>query len=304
MRHFLNIADWSSTDLEHLLKLAVSLKLEWQSGGNRPVLAGKVLGMVFQKPSLRTRVSFDVAMLHLGGHALYLSPAEIGLGQRESVPDVARVLSGYVQAIMARVFDPAHLDQLAAWGSVPVINGLSDRSHPCQAMADMLTVYEHFGHLKGLKLAYVGDSNNVTRSLAEAAARFGLRMSVGSPAGYQLDSETVAHVTGLGLVLDLTDDPARAVDGADVVYTDTWTSMGQEAEAERRRAVFPPFQVNADLLRKAAPHAVVLHCLPAHRGEEITDEVADGPQSLLFEQAENRLHAQKAILVRLMAGNR
>lgn len=304
MRHFLNIADWSSTDLEHLLKLAVSLKLEWQSGGNRPVLAGKVLGMVFQKPSLRTRVSFDVAMLHLGGHALYLSPAEIGLGQRESVPDVARVLSGYVQAIMARVFDPAHLDQLAAWGSVPVINGLSDRSHPCQAMADMLTIYEHFGHLKGLKLAYVGDSNNVTRSLAEAAARFGLRMSVGSPAGYQLDSETVAHVTGLGLVLDLTDDPARAVDGADVVYTDTWTSMGQEAEAERRRAVFPPFQVNADLLRKAAPHAVVLHCLPAHRGEEITDEVADGPQSLLFEQAENRLHAQKAILVRLMAGNR
>jgi ornithine carbamoyltransferase len=304
MRHFLDIADWSSTDLEHLLKLAVSLKLEWQSGGNRPVLAGKVLGMVFQKPSLRTRVSFDVAMLHLGGHALYLSPAEIGLGQRESVPDVARVLSGYVQAIMARVFDPAHLDQLAAWGSVPVINGLSDRSHPCQAVADMLTIYEHFGHLKGLKLAYVGDSNNVTRSLAEAAARFGLRMSVGSPAGYQLDSETVAHVTGLGLALDLTDDPARAVDGADVVYTDTWTSMGQEAEAERRRAVFPPFQVNADLLRKAAPHAVVLHCLPAHRGEEITDEVADGPQSLLFEQAENRLHAQKAILVRLMAGNR
>jgi ornithine carbamoyltransferase len=304
MRHFLDIADWSSTDLEHLLKLAVSLKMEWQSGGNRPVLAGKVLGMVFQKPSLRTRVSFDVAMLHLGGHALYLSPAEIGLGQRESVPDVARVLSGYVQAVMARVFDPAHLDQLVAWGSVPVINGLSDRSHPCQAMADMLTIYEHFGHLKGLKLAYVGDSNNVTRSLAEAAARFGLRMSVGSPAGYQLDSETVAHVTGLGLTLDLTDDPVRAVDGADVVYTDTWTSMGQEAEAERRRAVFPPFQVNADLLRKAAPHAVVLHCLPAHRGEEITDEVADGPQSLLFEQAENRLHAQKAILVRLMAGNR
>jgi ornithine carbamoyltransferase len=300
MRHFLDIADWSSTELEYLIKLAVQLKLEWQSGGNRPVLGGKVLAMVFQKPSLRTRVSFDTAMLHLGGHALYLSPAEIALGQRESVPDVARVLSGMTQGIMARVFDHAHVTDLARWGSVPVVNGLSDRSHPCQGMADMLTLYEHFGHLRGLKLAYVGDSNNVTRSLAEASARFGLKMSVASPAGYQLDRETVEAVARLGLDLVLTDKPALAVDGADVIYTDTWTSMGQETEAEKRRAVFPPYQVNAELVRKAAPHAVILHCLPAHRGEEITDEVADGPQSLIFEQSANRLHAQKAILVRVM----
>jgi ornithine carbamoyltransferase len=302
MRHFLEIADWSASELDQLLRLAVQLKLEWQSGGNRPVLSGKVLGMIFQKPSLRTRVSFDVAMLHLGGHALYLSPSEIGLGQRESIADVARVLSSMTQGIMARVFDPAHITELARWSKVPVINGLSDRSHPCQAMADLLTLYEHFGHLAGLKLAYVGDSNNVTRSLAEAAVRFGMRMSVASPAGYQLRRETVEEISAMGLDLQLTDDPARAVDGADVIYTDTWTSMGQEQEAETRRKVFPPYQVNEALLDKATKHAVVLHCLPAHRGEEITDEVADGPRSLLFPQAENRLHAQKAILVRLMSG--
>jgi ornithine carbamoyltransferase len=241
-------------------------------------------------------------MLHLGGHALYLSPAEIGLGQRESIADVAHVLSGFVQGIMARVFDPEHITELARWSSVPVINGLSDRSHPCQALADLMTVYEHFGHLRGLRLAYVGDSNNVTLSLAEAAARFGLCMSVASPPGYQLPPAEVERVCAMGLNLTLTDSAARAVEGADVIYTDTWTSMGQEAESEKRRKVFPPYQVNAELLRKAPAHAVVLHCLPAHRGEELTDEVADGPQSLIFPQAENRLHAQKAILVRLMSG--
>ncbi len=302
MRHFLEIAEWSAPELEHLLRLAVQLKTEWQSGGNRPVLGGKVLAMVFQKPSLRTRVSFEVGMLHLGGHALYLSPAEIGLGQRESIADVARVLSGFAQGIMARVFDPAHITELARWSSVPVINGLSDRSHPCQALADLMTVYEHFGHLRGLRLAYVGDSNNVTLSLAEAAVRFGLCMSVASPPDYQLPPAEIERVRAMGLDLTLTDSAARAVEGADVIYTDTWTSMGQEAESEKRRKVFPPYQVNAELLRKAPAHAVVLHCLPAHRGEELTDEVADGPQSLIFPQAENRLHAQKAILVRLMSG--
>jgi len=303
MRHFLEIADWSAAELDHLIRLAVQLKLEWQAGGNRPALGGKVLAMVFQKPSLRTRVSFDVAMLHLGGHALYLSPSEIGLGQRESIADVARVLSGYAQGIMARVFDPAHITDLAKWSTVPVINGLSDHSHPCQAMADMLTIYEHFGQLRGLKLAYIGDSNNVTRSLAEAAARFGVKMSIASPAGYQLHQPTVDQVRAMGLDLELTDDPVKAVTGADVIYTDTWTSMGQEKEAEQRRKVFPPFQVNEVLVSKAESHAVVLHCLPAHRGEEITDAVADGAHSLLFPQAENRLHAQKAILVQVM-GNR
>jgi len=303
MRHFLEIADWSAPELEALLKLAVQLKLEHQSGGNRPALAGKVLAMVFQKPSLRTRVSFETGMLHLGGHALYLSPAEIGLGSRESIADVARVLSGYAQGIMARVFSPDHLLELAQWASVPVINGLSDQSHPCQAMADVLTLYEHFGHVRGLRVAYVGDSNNVTFSLIEAGVRFGFQMRVASPAGYQLEARVVERMRGLGADLVLTDDPLKAVDGADVIYTDTWTSMGQEAEAEKRRAVFPPYQVNEALLRRAPAHVVVLHCLPAHRGEEITDDVADGSHSLLFQQAANRLHAQKAILVRLMSGN-
>lgn len=303
MRHFLEIADWSATELDYLLRLAVQLKLELQSGGNRPVLAGKVLAMVFQKPSLRTRVSFETGMLQLGGHALYLSPAEIGLGTRESVSDVARVLSGYAQGIMARVFSPDHLIELSAWASVPVINGLSDRSHPCQAMADMLTLYEHFGHLRGLKLAYVGDTNNVTYSLLEAAARFGVNMSVASPAGYQLEAAVAERMRALGAKFTLTDDPVQAVEGADAIYTDTWTSMGQEAETAQRRAVFPPYQVNERLLGHASSHVVVLHCLPAHRGEEITDDIADGPHSLLFPQAANRLHAQKAILVRLMSGN-
>ncbi len=300
MRHFLEIAEWSAPELESLLNLAVHLKLEWQSGGNRPVLGGKILAMVFQKPSLRTRVSFQVAMKHLGGDAIYLSPDEIGLGKRESIPDVARVLSGYAQGIMARVFAPTHLTELAAWARVPVINGLSDASHPCQAFADMLTLFEHFGALRGLKIAYVGDSNNVTYSLGEAAARYGAVLRVASPQGYQMSAEAAEHLRGLGLALTLTEDPKAAVEGVDCIYTDTWTSMGQEAEAAARRRVFPPYQVNAELLRLAAKHAVVLHCLPAHRGEEITDEVADGGQSLIFQQAANRLHAQKAILARLM----
>lgn len=303
MRHFLEISDCSSSELEHLLRLAVQLKLEWQSGGNRPVLGGKVLAMVFQKPSLRTRVSFEVGMLHLGGHALYLSPNEIGLGQRESIADVARVLSGYAQGVMARVFSPEHITELAKWSRVPIINGLSDKSHPCQALADVLTLYEHFGSLRGLKLAYVGDSNNVARSLAEAAMLLGIKMTVASPEGYQFDRSTIDSICALGGDLYATDDPAKAVDGADAIYTDTWTSMGQEAETEKRRKAFPPFQVNEALLKRAASHAVVLHCLPAHRGEEITDDVADGTHSLLFPQAENRMHAQKAVLVRLMSGN-
>lgn len=302
MKHFLNIADWSAPEMEALLNQAVYLKLEWQNGGNRPVLGGKILAMIFQKPSLRTRVSFQVAMKHLGGDAIYLGPEEIGLGKRESIPDVARVLSGYVQGIMARVFAQDHLQQLAAWASVPVINGLSDESHPCQAFADMLTLYEHFGALRGLKMAYIGDSNNVTFSLGEAAARYGVELRVASPKGYQLSEAKVQHLRSLGLALALTEDPREAVEGADCIYTDTWTSMGQEAEAEARRQVFPPYQVNTALVRLAAKHVVVMHCLPAHRGEEITDEVADGAHSLIFQQAANRLHAQKAILARLLSG--
>jgi ornithine carbamoyltransferase len=307
VKHFLDLADWTSEDLWAMLKLAVELKEQWRSKGNPPLLAGRALGMVFQKPSLRTRVSFEMGMQHLGGHALYLSPQEIGLGKRESIADIARVLGGYVDAIMARTFDHQHVIDLARWSPVPVINGLTDYNHPCQIMADLLTVYEEFGQLEGLHLAYVGDSNNVVNSLIMGAAQFGYRMTIGSPGAYQPQRTVIdkAHqLSGGKLNVMVTADPISAVKGADVVYTDTWTSMGQEEEAEKRRQVFPPFQVNDKLLAHAAEHAIVLHCLPAHRGEEITDDVADGPQSRLFPQAENRMHAQKAILVTLMTSKK
>jgi ornithine carbamoyltransferase len=304
VKHFIDLADWSSADLWEILNIARVLKAERkETGANKRLLKGKALGMIFQKPSLRTRVSFEMAMQHVGGHALYLSPQEIGLGKRESIADVARVLGGYVDVIMARTFDHEHILELARWSPVPVINGLTDYNHPCQAMADILTIYEEFGRLEGLHLAYVGDSNNVATSLMMAAAQFGLSMSIGSPEGYQPKQATVEKAQRLSrgrLTVNVTDDPVAAVEGADVVYTDTWTSMGQEEEAEKRRQVFPPFQVNAELLSHAAPHAIVMHCLPAHRGEEITDDVADGPQSRLFPQAENRLHVQKGILVYLL----
>ncbi|MCU0511076.1 MAG: ornithine carbamoyltransferase [Anaerolineae bacterium] len=305
MKHFLELASWSSAEIHHLLKLAVHLKFEWQSGGNRPVLQRKILGMIFQKPSLRTRVSFEVAMKHLGGDAIMLGPQEIGLGQRESIADVARVLSSYVQGIMARVFDQAHVEELAQYSRVPVINGLSDAFHPCQAMADMLTIYENFGRLEGLKLAYVGDGNNVAASLLEAAAHFGMAFAIATPEGYELPEATRQHTAGLiqrsGIPVMMTTHPQQAVEQAHVIYTDTWVSMGQEKEAADRRPLFQPYQVNAALLRHARADHVVMHCLPAHRGEEITDDVADGRHSVIFQQAENRLHAQKAILVHLLA---
>jgi ornithine carbamoyltransferase len=305
MRHFLHIADYSPDELQYLLDLAVRLKKEWKREGNRPVLRGKVLGMVFQKPSLRTRVSFDMAMRHLGGDALYLSPAEIGLGGREAVADVARVLSGYVQAIMARTFSHQHILELAQHSRVPVINGLSDYNHPCQALADALTIYEEKGPLKGLNVTFVGDGNNVALSLMHICAKLGANFTLASPEGYDLPAAAIETAQGFaeaaGSTLRFERDPRAGVAGADVVYTDTWTSMGQEAETEKRKAVFPPFQVNAELLSAAAPEAIVLHCLPAHRGQEITDEVMDGDHSAIFPQAENRMHAQKAVLVALLA---
>lgn len=304
MRHFLEVSEWSAKELRELLDLAVHLKMEWKSGGNRPVLAGKILGMVFQKPSLRTRVSFEVGMKHLGGDAIMLGPSEIGLGKRESIGDVARVLSGYVQGIMARVFDHSHVVGLAQYATVPVINGLSDDRHPCQAMADMLTIYEHFGKLEGLKFAFVGDGNNVAQSSLLACAQLGLDFSIASPEGYELPASFIEQSSALvsksGIKVETLVDPIEAVQNADVIYTDTWVSMGQEDEVKAREAKFAAYQVNNKLLSHAKPHAVVLHCLPAHRGQEITDEVADGPHSLIFPQAENRLHAQKAILVKLM----
>jgi ornithine carbamoyltransferase len=301
---FIAVNDYSGQELQEMLDLAVKLKKEWQAGGNPPLLKGKVLGMVFQKPSLRTRVSFDMAMRHLGGDALYLSPNEIGLGQRESIADVARVLSGYVEAIMARVFDHDHVIELARWSSIPVINGLSDYNHPCQAMADALTIQEKYGSLKGLNVAYIGDGNNVALSLMHICVKLGANFTIAAPEGYDIRTDAVElakkSAATSGSKLTFLRDPHEAVREADVIYTDTWTSMGQEAETQKREKVFPPYQVNARLVSEARPDAIVMHCLPAHRNHEITDEVADGPHSVLFPQAHNRLHAQKAILVKCL----
>lgn len=304
MKDFISIADLKPEEIWSFLNKAVELKKELQSSGNDPILAGKVLGMVFQKPSLRTRVSFDVAMLHLGGHALYLSPAEVGLGTRESVPDVARVLSGYVDGIMARTFSHDHILQLAEYAAVPVINGLSDYNHPCQAMADFFTILEFKGTLDGLKLTVVGDGNNVARSLLFAAAKLGVDFAIATPPGYELGQDDLnlaqTFAAESGAAIKTYTDALEAVAGADVIYTDVWTSMGQEEESKKRLAVFPPYQINEELLAQAKSDAIVMHCLPAHRGEEITSAVADGPQSVLFPQAENRMHAQKGILALLM----
>lgn len=303
-RHFLQLEDWSTDEVRALLQDAIDLKRELNAGGNRPILQGKVLGMIFQKPSLRTRVSFEVGMLQLGGSAIYLGPAEIGLGKRESIADVARVLSGYVDGIMARVFDHAHLFELARWSAVPVINGLSDERHPCQVMADVLTIHEHFGHTDGLKLAYIGDGNNVAASLLLMCAHFGIHFTTATPPGYRIAESVVAAAQPLirasGITFEQVERPEEAVQNADILYTDTWISMGQEAEAEERLRVFEGYQINAALLAQARPGAVVMHDLPAYRGKEITDEVADGPQSIIFQQANNRLHAQKAVLAKLM----
>jgi len=300
-KDFIAIVDYSAQELQGMLDLAVKLKAEHKAGGNKPLLKGKVLGMIFQKPSLRTRVSFDMAMRHLGGDALYLSPNEIGLGKREAISDIARVMSGYVEAIMARVFEHEHVVELARWASIPVINGLSDYNHPCQAMADALTIQEEFGSLKGVNVAFVGDGNNVATSLLHICAKLGANFSIASPKGYELPLKVVELGKQIaaesGSQLRFLTDPHEAVKGAQVIYTDTWTSMGQEEEAKEREKVFPPYQVNAALVSEAAKDVIVMHCLPAHRGQELTDEVADGSHSRIFPQAHNRLHAQKAILV-------
>ncbi len=301
LAHFLDIESVTSEQFWALLRLAKELKeTRTRLGQNAPILAGKSLALIFTKPSLRTRVSFEMGMQQLGGYAFYLSHQEVGLGTRESAPDVARVLSGYVDGMMARVFDHQHILDLAEWGSVPVINGLSDFSHPCQALTDIFTIWEQMGTLTGLTVAYVGDgSNNVATSLIQAAGKVGMSMHVVSPVGYQPDpkliDQTDADVT-------VTDDLDGVV-GADVLYTDVWTSMGQEAETQERLKAFPPFQVNEQLVAHTRnPNVKVLHCLPAHRGEEITDAVADGANSVLFPQAHNRLHAQKALLAHLLGG--
>lgn len=304
MKDFIAVADYSPEELQSMLDLAVNLKQAWRAGGNPPLLKSKVLAMIFQKPSLRTRVSFDMAMRHLGGDALYLSPAEIGLGKREAISDIARVIAGYVDVVMARVFDHEHVVELARWSDIPVINGLSDYNHPCQAMADALTIQEEFGNLRGLNVTFIGDGNNVATSLLHICAKLGANFRLASPEGYDLPVRAVEIAKQIaaesGSQIEFHRDPHAAVKTAQVIYTDTWTSMGQEEETKQREKVFPPYQVNTSLVAEADPRAIVMHCLPAHRGQEITDEVADGAHSRLFPQAHNRLHAQKAILARLL----
>ena len=299
LSHFTGINSLTGEQFWGLLKLARQLKDEWtQSGRNQPILAGKSLAMLFEKPSLRTRVSFEMGMQHLGGYAFYLSPAEIGLGTRESPADVIRVLSGYVDGVMARVFEHRHIEEMVEWGSVPIINGLSDFSHPCQALADLFTIWEQLGSLQDKTLVYVGDgANNVATSLLMAAGKVGLNVRVVAPLGYVPAAEVL---NAAEVEVEVTHD-LDGVRGADALYTDVWVSMGDEEERQERMAVFPPYQVNSELVKRVENEDVlVMHCLPAHRGEEISDAVADGDRSVLFPQAHNRLHAQKAVLAHLL----
>jgi ornithine carbamoyltransferase len=304
MEHLICLADLSPDEIWCILHRARDLKKEWKAGGNKPILAGKSLAMIFEKPSLRTRVSFDVGMAQLGGHAVYLSPSEIGLGKRESVADVARVLSGYVQGIEARVFAHRNIEELALYASVPVINGLSDFCHPCQALGDVLTLWEARGQVKGQRLAFVGDGHNMANSLLFIGAKLGIHTAVACPKGYEPHPAVVRiakqAARDSGAEITITNDPLVAVRKADVVYTDVWTSMGQEAERQERSKQFADYQVDSALMARARPDALFMHCLPAHRGEEVTDEVMDADSSVAFPQAENRLHAQKGVLTLLL----
>jgi ornithine carbamoyltransferase len=305
MRHLTALSDLTADELRDLIDRAVQMKTAGAGGRRELPLSGRTGALFFEKPSLRTRVSFEAAMAQLGGSSIFVQAAEVGLGKRESIPDFARVVSQYVDVLVARVFHHQTVSDLAAHATVPVINGLSDLAHPCQALADLQTVQELFGGIDGRTIAFVGDGNNVARSLAEGSRMLGARFVLAAPRGYEFSADFLAgvqHNPGTGSV-NVMSDPVAAVAGADVVYTDVWTSMGQEQEGERRRAAFAGFQVNAELLRRAPAHAKVMHCLPAHRGEEIASDVMDGPQSVVFQQAGNRLHAQKSLLVSLLAAS-
>ncbi len=301
-KDLLSIADLSSEDIHLLISRALDMKADnWLS-----LLDRKILALIFEKPSLRTRVSFDVAMRQLGGHTICLSPDEVGLGKREGVPDIARVLSRYVDVIAARTFSHQTLETLARYSDVPVINALSDLEHPCQALADLLTIYEIKGELKGLTLAFVGDGNNVAHSLMLAASLTGMNFRIASPAGYTVQ-DRILHLaqslaTSSGAEITCTDKPPLAVSGADIVYTDVWTSMGQEAEADQRRKIFAGYQVNDKLLSLAREDAILMHPLPAHHGEEVAENMLNSPQSVVFDQAENRMHLQKALLAEMLGG--
>jgi ornithine carbamoyltransferase len=304
MKHLISLFDTTPEEIEEIFKLSLTLKRELKEGKQHHILKGKTLGMIFSKSSTRTRVSFEVGMYQLGGYPLFLSSSDIQLGRGETIYDTAQVLSRYINGIMIRTFKHSDVEDLARYGKIPVINGLTDLMHPCQILADLLTVLEAKGRLKGLKLAYVGDGNNVANSLLHGCAKVGMDISVAVPAGYGCDERIIAEAKSdakkYGGSVLITQDPAEAVKNADVVYTDTWVSMGQEAEKEIRLKTFMPYQVNGRLFSEAKGDAVFLHCLPAYRGLEVSEEVIDGPQSLVFEEAENRLHVQKAIMAILM----
>jgi len=303
MKHFLSIDKCTTAELNDLLELSAKLKKHYKKGKRDLCLAGKTLAMLFEKPSLRTRMSFQVAMTDLGGASIYVKPEDIGgIGKREPIKDMARVLSRYVHGIMARTFEHQTVVELAQFADVPVINALTDWSHPCQAMADVLTIKEHLGKLEGIKIAYIGDGNNVARSLAFAAAKLQMKLAVASPAGYELDAESINKANSIAAdTVTQTAEPAEAVKDAQVIYTDTWVSMGQEEQKQQRIKYFEGYQVNAELLQKAPADAKIMHCLPAYRGFEITDEAAESPNSIIFDQSENRLHFQRALLKKLLS---
>lgn len=304
MKHLISLHDITNEEFEQILTLAGKLKAETKAGISHHLLKGKTLAMIFTKSSTRTRISFETGMYQLGGHPMFLSGNDMQLGRGESIYDTANVMSRFVDGIMIRTYDHKDVEDLAKYGSVPVINGLTDLLHPCQALADFLTIYEHKGKLKGLKLAYVGDGNNVAHSLLYAAAKAGMDISVATPKGYECNAEIVenaksdAKSTGANIVT--TYDPVEAVKNADVLCTDTWTSMGQEAEKAERVKIFSPYQLNSELAKHAKEDYIFIHCLPAYRGYEVTEDIIDGPQSVIFDEAENRLHAQKAVMAMLM----
>lgn len=303
-RSFISLHDFNAEDIQYILEVGAHLKTLQKKRIPHPYLAGKTLGMIFQKSSTRTRVAFEVGMYQLGGHALFLSPRDIQLGRGETVKDTALVLGRMLDGIMIRTFDHEEVIQLAQWSGIPVINGLTDLLHPTQVIGDLMTIKEHKGTLKGLKLAFIGDGNNVAHSLLFGGAKVGMDVVIAAPDGFGPDAKILElarqDAQASGAVLSVVKDPAEAVQGADVLYTDVWASMGQEENAEEKEQQFRKYQINQQLLKQAKPDAIVLHCLPAKRGKEITDEVMDGPQSKVFDEAENRLHAHKAIMAVLM----
>ncbi len=302
-RSIVSIDDLTIEELKQLIDTSIRLKDELYTGERRDVLQGKTLGMIFEKPSLRTRVAFETAMTQLGGHAIYLGPDDIKLGKRETTEDIAKVLSSMVDVIMARVFAHKTVEDLAKYSRVPVINGLSDFEHPTQIVGDMVTVKEKFDHFEGLKFAFIGDGNNVANSIVFAGAKLGMHVVVASPKGYEVQKKVVERGLEIskstGAKIEITNDPQSAAKGADIIYTDVWASMGQESEAEARKKIFAPYQINSKIMALAKPTAIFMHCLPAHYGEEVTEDVGHGSQSAIFEEAENRLHSIKAMIVHI-----